>query len=511
MQRTERSVVTRAGAACACWIAVVLAVRAAPQTNAAPAPQPSPGFQLTVLEFNVEYGGTHVSWTKTLQVIRRSGADVVGIEEAQGHTARLARGAGYPYFSPRLQVLSRFPIVDPPDGDGIYVFIEVEPGRVVAMENVHLPSNPYGPFRVKQGATRSEVVAIERRLRVPAIRPSLREARELVELEIPVVLVGDFNAPSWRDWTPEMVGTRYQIRYPVKWPVSRAVERAGFVDSYRSVRPDPNRDPGLTWWAARPDLPGWNPGSHAPQDRIDFVYAAGVAEATRSEILGEAGVEGVDVAVRPWPSDHRAVATTFAITPGTMPPLIAVQHRLVSVGDDLITSFPTAGTAGGTVALVPAVGDPATDAIIEQPTAAALDGTLAFGTGTMAPGGYEAVLLDGVGAEVSRAAFWLKDPGAGPEIATDKDLYRVGEPIDVRWSNTRGERWDWVGVFGRHRDPRVASYLLWLYTGATVEGSAVLDEGANGSFPLGPGRYSVYLLRDDGYRKLASADFAIEA
>jgi exodeoxyribonuclease-3 len=55
-----------------------------------------------------------------------------------------------------------------------------------------------------------------------------------------VFLTGDFNAPSWRDWTPEMVGERFQIRYAVKWPVSVAVEGTGFVDSYRQVYPNPS-------------------------------------------------------------------------------------------------------------------------------------------------------------------------------------------------------------------------------------------------------------------------------
>jgi hypothetical protein len=36
-------------------------------------------------------------------------------------------------------------------------------------------------------------------------------------------------------------------------------------------------------------------------------------------------------------------------------------------------------------------------------------------------------------------------------------------------------RWDWVGIYERGADPNVASYFTWLYTGATVTGSAVLD------------------------------------
>ncbi len=464
--------------------------------------------RLRVLEFNVEYGGMHVSTAKTLEVIRRSDADVVAIEEAQGHTARFARALGYPYFSPRLQVLSRFPVIDPPGADGTYVLVEVAPGSVIAVENVHLPSNPYGPFHVKQGFARTDVVALERGRRLPAIRPSLRVARALLEQGIPVFLTGDFNAPSWRDWTPEMVGTRYQIRYPVRWPVSLAVERVGFVDSYRSVHPDPLRDPGLTWWAGRPDVAGWDPGAQAPQDRIDFVYAAGQVEATHASIIGERGSEMSDLTVQPWPSDHRATVSTFTVTPGPTPVLVAVARPLLTVGSDLVTTFHASET-GGSIALVPSGGDPSTDALNEQPTGGALDGTLSFATDLLEPGSYDAVLRDAGGAEVSRIAFWLEAPGSGPAVSTGKTEYAVGEPIDVRWSNARGERWDWIGIYRRHRDPHVANYLLWLYTGSTVEGQAVLDRYANGSFPLPAGRYSVYLLRDDGYALMASSDLTI--
>ncbi len=128
-----------------------------------------------------------------MQAIRRGGADVVGVEEAQTHIPRLARALGWPYFSERLQVVSKYPLIDPPGADAHYLFVEVAPGQVVAIQNVHLPSNPYGPFRIKQGASRDEVLAIENRLRVPAIQITLDAAQPLLDAGIPTFLVGDFN------------------------------------------------------------------------------------------------------------------------------------------------------------------------------------------------------------------------------------------------------------------------------------------------------------------------------
>ena len=103
----------------------------------------------------------------------------------------------------------------------------------------------------------------------------------------------------------------------------------------------------------------------------------------------------------------------------------------------------------------------------------------------------------------------MKEPGTGPSISTGKHAYAVDEPIDVSWENARGERWDWIGVYKRGRDPRIAYYLLWTYTGSTVAGSTLIDESVHGPWPLDAGKYSVYLLRDDGYRKEAGADFTI--
>jgi endonuclease/exonuclease/phosphatase family metal-dependent hydrolase len=492
-------------------LAVSVLVPAA-HAGAGASSQPDP-VSLKVAEFNIEYGGTHVSFDKVVQAIERSRADVVGIEEAQTHIPRLARALGWAYFSTRMQLVSKYPLIDPPGGDGIYEFVQLAPGEVVAIENVHLPSNPYGPFRIKQGATRKEVLELERRLRLPAIRPSLRAATDLQALGIPVFLVGDFNSPSWRDWTKEMVGVRYQIRFPVKWPVSVAVEDAGFVDSYRAVHPSPLKDPGLTWWAARPTLFGGYPNHSAPQDRIDLVYAAGDTTPTESLIVGETDSPLADIGVDPWPSDHRMVVSRFTVTPATEPVLVAVEEkdRLVDIGEPVDVVFHGRGEPGEHVAIVTAGGDPASGVVAEQATGPGHppDGSLVFETIGWTAGAYEAVLLDGSDTELSRIPFWVKEPDAGPEISTGEPTYAVGEGVDVHWTNSPGNRWDWVGIYKRGRDPHVVYYLLWAYTHNTIQGSLTIDDTAHGPWPLPAGKYSVYLLADDGYKLLAGSPFSI--
>ena len=50
---------------------------------------------LKVMVFNIEYGGTQVSLRKVAEAVRKAAPDVVGLEEAETNTPRLARLAGY--------------------------------------------------------------------------------------------------------------------------------------------------------------------------------------------------------------------------------------------------------------------------------------------------------------------------------------------------------------------------------------------------------------------------------
>jgi endonuclease/exonuclease/phosphatase family metal-dependent hydrolase len=464
-------------------------------------PDPPRPVTLNVMTFNIEYGGDVVDFDKVVEAIRVSGAEVVGVEEAEGRIPRLAERLGWPYYDTRSQIVSRFPLIDPPGAEGLYLFVEVAPGRVVAIANVHLPSDPYGPDLLRGGKSRDDVLELERRRRVPPLEPFLRAVSRLAGSGTPVFLTGDFNSPTHRDTA-------------LHWPVSRAVEDAGLRDSYADAHPDALADPGLTWWAARPRVSGYNPAPDDPQDRIDFVYAGGPARVLASQIVGEADRAGVDIAVTPWPSDHRAVVSTFTVEAADMPALIAVERRLVSVGDDLTVRVHTRGSRGERVVLGRAR-DGALGAVpsrsIDDPRSD--DRRIAFSTGGLEPGAYRAALVEPSGATVAQIPFWLQKPGAAPEVETDRPSYATGEPIVARWRNAPGNRWDWIGVYAEGSDPvRDAEALVWRHTQTAIEGEAVLDGSAEGDgWPLGPGRYTLHLLRDDGYLSLASASFSVAA
>jgi hypothetical protein len=127
------------------------------------------------------------------------------------------------------------------------------------------------------------------------------------------LLLGDFNVPSHLDWTAATAAKRNGVG-KVIWPTSDAVAKAGFIDSYRQIHPNPLTKPGDTW---SPVFQGTE-----PQDRIDRIYwqgralkptAAKTFTTAVETTIGREGSSITPVANNTWPSDHAAVLTEMAL------------------------------------------------------------------------------------------------------------------------------------------------------------------------------------------------------
>ena len=460
-----------------------------------------------VMSFNIWVGGELVNFAKVVAAIQAAEADIVGLQEATGNTRRLADALGW-YANERTQIISRFPLIDPPESAGVYLFAQVAPGEVVAVANVHLPSGPYGPEAVRDGATLAEVIELEETTRLPMIAPSLPTLTALAATGMPVFLTGDFNTPSHRDWPEALIGSRTGLVYSVPWPVTAAVEDAGFVDTYRAAYPDPTQRLGITWSYGYP-----YPRLKVDEviDRIDFVFAAGAGEVLASEIVGPAGSPEVDIAIAPFPSDHRGVVSTVTVTPHKPPYLVATDKRVVKQGETFVVRyFAPNGEAQDRIAVVAAGDDATTDALMWLPPyEASFSGSVTFGSGTLTPGLYEVVLLGEDHDEVARNAFWVVAPTAQPTLQTAQPSFTVGEPITVTWDNAPAQRWDWLAIYSAGDPDLYNGYWGYLYTKATVAGSATFGHETLGEELLPPGDYTARLLLDDGYAVLAEADFTI--
>lgn len=483
---------------------------AAPTATPAPTPEPTPApVAFTLMEFNIEYGGVQIDFDKIIEAIRKADPDVVALEEAEGNTAKVAAALGWPYYSVRSQLVSKLPLVDPPGANGRFEYAELAPGRVVAISNVHLPSDPYGPYDVRDGKPLADVIKLEEDTRLPAAQERLDVLPALVQHGIPTFLTGDFNTPSHLDWTAAMVGLRPQIKYAVPWPVTVAAERAGFQDAYRVLYPDPVKDPGLTWWADRPLVDGY-PDHNDPQDRIDLILFSGAATPTAFRIAGEKGGPQVDIEVSPWGTDHRAVIGTFEVTPGAPDPFVAVAQRLIGGHDPVAIRYHATGADGEHLAIVPlgATGAPGT-AVDARSVAGAADGTWSFETSSLAAGDYAVQLVTADGSVTATAPFTFVADGAWPVVSVDAASYKAGAPITVSWRAGPGSRWDWIGVYKHGEDTMSQDYLLYTYTAQQVNGSVVLDKTGYGTWPLPPGKYDVHYLLDDGYKSLGFATFTV--
>ncbi len=136
--------------------------------------KPTKPISLSLLVFNVEYGGSK----STDAVMADLDADVVGVLESYNRLPEIAKAAGYPYYDVGLQILSKYPILEPSGADGLYAYIEVRPGEAVAMVNTHLDYVQDGPNRLERGVPVADVLATEKKVRLSSIDTLLPSVNE---------------------------------------------------------------------------------------------------------------------------------------------------------------------------------------------------------------------------------------------------------------------------------------------------------------------------------------------
>ncbi|MGH6891473.1 MAG: endonuclease/exonuclease/phosphatase family protein, partial [Dongiaceae bacterium] len=440
--------------------------------------------------------------------IRAADADIVGLQEPEGNSRAIADMLGWSYVEERAHLISRYPLFHA-ERDGVgFAYVEIAPLQVVAIANTHLPSDPYGPYAVRDGSTAEEVLQLERDTRMSTLEPFTAALPKIAAEGVPTFLVGDFNSPSHLDWTAAASKAFALVKYPLEWPVSKLLADKSFVDSYRAVHKDPVAKPGVTW---TPGYPHPMVKQDETFDRIDQIYALGAAKPIDSQVVGEAGnPEQVDIAIDPWPSDHRAVVSTFAVEPGATPDLVAVEPRRVAPGEVFVVRVATLKTKDlGIIGVFPAGSAEDAPAITSVPLDWSDHLAAPFGTLRLAPGRYLAGFTSAAGKRLASAEFWVVDPAAKPEIAVAKASVKSGDPIDVSWKSAPGNKFDWIGIYNAD-DPDLYNYLGYLYTSATIAGGTSFKTEDFGD-PLPPGEYEARLMRDDAYVELAIGKFTVTA
>lgn len=289
--------------------------------------------ELTVMSFNIWGGGANEEKdvSETAAVIRAAGADIIGVQETKPEpdvcdaddcvptgpsvAEKLAKALGFHYYdqtktNPALwanAIISRYPIGKPTDKD-LGAEINVN-GRKVYAFNIHLTDFPYQPYQllgIDYGPapflkTADEAIAAATKARSPALDLVMKDMKQAEGADA-VFLFGDFNEPSYLDWTEAAVKAGHQPM-AVKYPSALRIEQdAGMTDLLRAAYPDEVAKPAFTWTPT--SEPTAKDDHH---DRIDYVFGRSAKLQTLSvSIVGEKNPEA-DIVVTPWPSDHRAV------------------------------------------------------------------------------------------------------------------------------------------------------------------------------------------------------------
>jgi endonuclease/exonuclease/phosphatase family metal-dependent hydrolase len=472
-----------------------LAALCAAACVAVPAQAAEPPLTLRVMTFNVWYGGEQLSLAKVAEAIRAADPDVVGLQEADRNLERIAEAAGMTYVDPRRRLLSRWPIFDSGSGartaggpapysitaldpDAVHAWVMPRPGKVVAVANVHL-SNGAG-LAARRAAETQPLAALA----------------ALAEGGVPVFLTGDFNSASHLDAGRAGDAPDEDAPDAGAHAVTRLLAEAGLRDSFREAHPDASARPGLTWTPGAP-----NPLHERNRSRIDYVFAAGPVKTLDSRVVGEAGGPFTDIPVSPWPSDHRAVVSTFEVMPADAPPLIAVTPRRAEAGEAvMLRTWDPRGPAW-TALVTPRGASPREARTGVRDLPQDWQRAIPMSTLGLEPGGYDALLVDEDGSVLRRCAFTVAAPGASPSLAAPEARVKAGNPIRVKWRDAPGALRDWVGLY-RAGETDASQYLAFVYTEAAFDGEAMLVPGP-GAPP--PGHYELRLLHDESYVVLAKA------
>lgn len=142
----------------------------------------------------------------------------------------------------------------------------------------------------------------------------------------PIILIGDFNEPSYLDWTANTVSMFDHHGLIIPWQNTRLLADSGYVDAYRSFFPNEVSNPGITWpsFAHGVGSTSWTPLADE-RDRIDYILYKGNNIKTKYvALVGPRESYSYDKLTTTftsnenfiadtleWPSDHKAVFATL--------------------------------------------------------------------------------------------------------------------------------------------------------------------------------------------------------
>ena len=318
---------------------------------------------LSVLQFNIWSEGTVVEdgFQGIIDNIINANPDIVTFSEVRNYNdsdfiLRLTdalKKEGHNYYgnsSTSTGIISKYPIVNQEviyplrddAGSITKAHIDVK-DRIVALYAAHLDYRHYACYlpRGYDGSTWKKIdtpitdpdsILTQNRKshRLQAINVFIEDSKQEIEKGNIVIIGGDFNEPSHLDWTNATKDMWDHNGAIVEWEVSKNLYENGFKDTYRELYPDVANYPGFTFPSDNigADLSklSWAPKADE-RERIDFIYyypnknivlqKSIVVGPSKSVFFGQRNEEeSQDSFILPngiWPTDHKAVLSTFKI------------------------------------------------------------------------------------------------------------------------------------------------------------------------------------------------------
>jgi hypothetical protein len=265
---------------------------------------------ISFMAFNIWHAGTSVAngQTKIRNALVAANADVIGFSEVENtngdwttkmRDSLAAVGKTYyrGYVSGDVSLLSKYPITSSAMISGqtqVARFLLDVNGSPVTVIVGHLDYQWYACYlprgyngsspdwnMIDDGAGNPAPVTNVSQIlsynlssgRDESVRAILTYVRTRTE---PIVLLGDFNEPSHRDWTSRTKDMFDHHGIVVPWQTTKVLEDSGFVDAYRQIFPDEVLNPGFTWpsYAHGVASTSWTPKADE-RDRIDFIFHKG--------------------------------------------------------------------------------------------------------------------------------------------------------------------------------------------------------------------------------------------
>ena len=185
----------------------------------------------------------------------------------------------------------------------IAVEFEVLNKKKIIAINDHLTDEPYEYERIqthnikKPEKLRGESVKAAYEVRA---KPFLEKIKHVLDtrkdIHTPIFITGDFNEPSWLDWTKKATENNLSP-CELEWPTSKLIYKQGFIDSFRKLYPDEVKYHVDSYSVAEEDK-----DYYLVFDRLDFIYHMNT---------NVKSVKYVDSNF----SDHLAVVGTYSLDP----------------------------------------------------------------------------------------------------------------------------------------------------------------------------------------------------